>query len=130
MFCVRYIEIHVLMSDNSDIDILYSDSDVPKTSSWKQLGPSATVFTSDSETSKEYEESSELESSDDTTTDVWCKTDNKPSNEPFLVTTGLNIVVDNPESVVDVMSSVIGVDLIQLLKSNLQHSQNAQKWKV
>ena len=63
---------------------------------------------------------------------MWCKTDKKPSNEPFLGTTGLNIVIDNPESVVEVVSSVIGVDLIRLLpeQSNLYHSQNAQKWKV
>jgi len=47
-------------------------------------------------------------------------------------TTGLNIVIDNPESVVEVVSLVIGVDLIRLLteQSNLYHSQNVQKWKV
>jgi hypothetical protein len=49
----------------------WSDSDVPTTSSRNQLRPSATVFTSDSETSTEEEESSELESSDDKTCDVW-----------------------------------------------------------
>jgi len=56
----------------------------------------------------------------------------KPSNKPFLGTTGLNIIIDNPESVVEIMSSVIGDHLIQLLteKSNLYHSQNAEKWKV
>jgi len=38
----------------------------------------------------------------------------------------------NPESVVEVMSSVIVDDLMQLLteQSNLYHSQNAEKWKV
>jgi hypothetical protein len=43
----------------------------------------------------------------------------------------MSIVIDNPESDVEV-SSVIGVDLIWLLteQSNLYHSQNAQKWKV
>jgi hypothetical protein len=46
--------------------------------------------------------------------DVWCKTDKKPSNEPFLGTTGLNIVIDNPESAGGVMSSIIGDNLIQL----------------
>jgi len=104
----------------------------PTTSSRKQFRPSAIVFASDIETSTEEEESSELESSDDKTSDVWCKTDKKPSNEPFLGTTGLNIVNDNPESVVEVMSSIIGDHFIQLLteKSNLYHSQNAEKWKV
>jgi len=94
---------------------LDSDSDVPTTSSRKQLRYSVIVVYSDSETSTAGEESSEPESSDDTPSDVWCKTDKKPSNEPFLGTTGLNIVIDNPESVVEVVSSVIGDDHIQLL---------------
>jgi hypothetical protein len=53
----------------------------------------------------------------------------KPSNESFLGTTGLNRVTDNPESVAEVVSSIIGDDLIQLLteQSNLYHSQNAEK---
>jgi hypothetical protein len=57
---------------------------------------------------------------------VWCKTDKKPSCEPFFGTTGLNIVIDNPESVVEVVSSVIGDDLVLLLteQSNLYYSQN------
>jgi hypothetical protein len=52
----------------------------------------------------------------------------KTSIEPFLRTTGLNMVIDNPEFVVEVMSSIIGDDLIQLLTEqlNLYHSQNAQ----
>ena len=114
--------------DNESSDI---DSDVP-TSSRKQLRFSIMVVTSDNETSTEEEESSELENSDDKTSDVWCKTDIKPNNEPFFGTTGLNTVSDNPESVAEVVSSVTGDDLIQLLTehSNLYHSQNAEKWKV
>jgi hypothetical protein len=46
---------------------------------------------------------------------MWCKTDKKPGNEPLLGTTGLNIVIDNPEAVVAIMSSVIADDLVQLL---------------
>jgi hypothetical protein len=63
---------------------------------------------------------------------VWCKTDKKLGRETFLGITGLNIVTDNPESVVEVMSSINGDGLILLLteKSNLYHSQNAEKWKV
>jgi len=34
---------------------------------------------------------------------TWCKTDKKPSNEPFLRTKGQNIVIDNPESAVAVV---------------------------
>ena len=64
--------------------------------------------------------------------EVWCKTDKKPSNEPFLGTTGLNIVNHNPESVVEVVSSIIRDDLILLLteQSNHDHGQNVEKWKV
>jgi len=42
---------------------------------------------------------------------------------------GLNIVIDNPESVVEVVSSIIGDNLIHLLteQSILYHSQNAKK---
>ena len=63
---------------------------------------------------------------------MWCKTDRKPSSEPFLGTTVLNIVIHNPDSVVEVASSIIGDDLILLLteQTNLFHSQNAEKWKV
>jgi hypothetical protein len=54
----------------------------------------------------------------------------KPSNDPFLGTTGLNIVIDNPESVAEV-SSIIGDELIHLLteQSNIYHSQNAENGK-
>jgi len=62
------------VSDNGENEILYSDSDVPTTSSHKQLQPEV-VFTSDSETSTEEAGSSELESCDDETSDMWYKTD-------------------------------------------------------
>jgi hypothetical protein len=83
ILCKLYAYTRSDVSDNNDNDILYSDSNVPITSSWKQLRPSATVFTSDSETSKEHEESSEPESSDDKTSDVWCKTDLKKKQWSF-----------------------------------------------
>jgi hypothetical protein len=61
---------------------------------------------------------------------VWCKTDGK--NQTILGTSGLNIEIDNPESVVEVMNSITSDDLILLFteQSNLQHSQDAQQWKV
>ena len=63
---------------------------------------------------------------------MWCTTEKKPSDEPFLGTIGLNIVIDNPESDAEVVSSVIGDKLIQLFteQSNLYHSQIAQQWNV
>jgi hypothetical protein len=102
ILCELYADTRSDVSDNSDNEILESDSDVPTISSRKQLRPSAIVVTSDSETSTEEEEGSVPQSSDDKTSDVWCKTDKKPSNEPFLGTTGVNIGIDTPESVVKV----------------------------
>ena len=126
ILCELYTDTRCDISDYSDSENSGSDIDI-STSSRKQLQSSVVVVTSDSETS-----TIEEESSDNITSDVWCKMDKKPSNEPFLGTTGLNIVIDNPESVPEVVSSVIGDDLILLLteQSNLYHSQNAEKWKV
>jgi hypothetical protein len=45
---------------------------------------------------------------------VWCKTDFKVSDETFLGTTGLNVVFDNPDSVTEVVTAVIGDELQQL----------------
>jgi hypothetical protein len=124
ILCELYLGTCSDVSDYIDNESLDSDSvsDVP-TSSRKQLRSSLIVVTSDSETSTIEEESSELEKSEDETSDVWCKVDKNPSNEPFLGTTGLNTVIDNPESVVEVVSLIIGDDLILLLteQSNLYH---------
>ena len=131
ILCELYADMHSSVFDYSDNESLDSVSDVPA-SSHKQLRSSVVVVTSDSETSTVEEECSEPENSNDVTSDVWCKTDKQPSNDSFLGTTGLNIVIDNPESVAEVVSSVIADNIILLLteQSNLYHSQNAEKWKV
>ena len=95
-----YVDTHCDGPDNSDNESLDRDSDVSATSSRRQLWSCVIVATSDSETSTIEEESSEPENSDDKASDVWSKTDKKPSNEPLLGTACLNIVIDNPESVV------------------------------
>ena len=82
------------------------------------------VSTSDNDTSTHEEESSELVSSGNKTSDVWCKTVKKtkqqmlPSNHRF----------ENSE----IMSSITGDDLILLFTehSYLYHSRNAQQGKV
>jgi len=126
ILCELYSDTYSDVSDYSDSESSDSDSDI-LTSSRKQLQSSVVVVTSVSETS-----TIEEESSDNITSNVWCKMNKKPSNEPFLGTIGLNIVIDNPESVAEVVTLVIGDDLILLLteQSNLYHSQNAKKWKV
>ena len=70
-----YAETRSDVSDNSNNESLDRDSDISATCSRKQLWSSVIVVTSDSETSTIKEESSELENSDDKTSDVWCKTD-------------------------------------------------------
>jgi hypothetical protein len=118
ILCELYSDTHCDVSDYSDNESLDGDCDsvsnVP-TSSCKQLQSSLIVVTSDSEASTTEEESSKPENSENKTSDVWLKRIKKPSNESFLGTTGLNIVIDNPESVVKVVSSIIGDDLILLL---------------
>jgi len=109
ILCKLYAHTHSDISNYSGNESSDSDSDIP-TSSHKQLQSSAIVVTSVSETSTIEKECSEQENSYDITSDVWCKTDKKPSNEPFLVTTGLNIVIDT--LVVEVVSSIIVDDLI------------------
>jgi len=56
----------------------------------------------------------------------------KPSIVPFFGTSGVNIVIDHPVSVADVVNTIIGDDLIRLLteQSKLHHRQNEQKWKM
>ena len=125
--CKLHADMYSDVSDCSDSESWESDSDV-STSSCKQLRSFVVAVTSDSETSTVEEECSELENSDDITSDVWCKMEEKRSNEPFLGTTGPNIVIDNPESVAEVVSSIIGNDLILVRteQSNLYHSQNTK----
>jgi len=67
IFCVIYSDTRSDVSDYSDSESSNSDSDSP-TSSCKQLQSSVVVVTSDSETS-----TIEEESSDNITSDVWCK---------------------------------------------------------
>ena len=125
ILCELYADTCSDVSDDSEGEFL--DSDVPTASSHKQFQPHTVVLTSDSDTNREEEENSESESSD-----VWCENDKKPSRGPFLGTSGVNIVIDHPVSVADVVITVIGDDLIQLLteQSNLYHRQNEQKWKM
>jgi hypothetical protein len=115
------------VSDDTEGEFSDSDSDVPTTSSHKQFQPPTTVLTSDSDTNTEEEENSESDSSD-----MWCETDKKPSSDPFLGTSGVNIVIDHPVSVADIVNTITGDELIQLLtkQSNLYHRQNEQKWKM
>jgi hypothetical protein len=56
----------------------------------------------------------------------------KTSNKPFLGTTGLNVVINNPELVAEVVSSTICDDLTQLFTEqfNLYRCQDAQQCKI
>ena len=123
ILCELYADTCSDVSDDSESEFLDSDSDsdVPKASSHKQFQPRTVVLTSDSDTNTEEEENSEGVSSD-----VWRETDKKPSSGPFLGTSGVNLVIDHPVSVADVVKTIIGDDLIQLLteQSNLYHRQN------
>jgi hypothetical protein len=123
ILCELYADTCSDVSDDSKGEFL--DSDVPTTSSHQQFQAPTVVLTSDSDINTEEEENSESDSSN-----VWCETDKKPSSDPFLGTAGVNIIIDHPVSVTDVVNTIIGDDLIQLLteQSDLYHRQNKQKW--
>jgi hypothetical protein len=83
--------------------------------------------------SVDEDESSEPDNSDysdEGKIELRCKKDKKSGD--FLRFTGLNIIVDNSEAVVEVVSVFIGANLIQLFtdQSSLYHTQNALQWKV
>jgi len=99
ILCELYADTHSEVSHYTDDESSDSDTDISANSSRKQLWSSVVVVIIDSETNTLGKESIELENSDDKTSGVWCKTDKKPSNETFLGTTVLNIIIDNPESV-------------------------------
>jgi len=75
ILCDLYSDKRSNVSDYSDSEISGSDSDIP-TRSRKQLQFSVVVVTSDSETS-----TIEEESSDNITSDVWCKMDNSDTRQ-------------------------------------------------
>jgi hypothetical protein len=127
ILCELYADTCSDVSDDTEGEFLDSDRDVPTASSHKQFQPPTVVRTSDSDINREEEENSESENSD-----VWCETDKKPSSGPLLGTSGVNIAFDHPLSVVDVVNTIIGDDLIQLLtkQSNLYHGQNEHKCKM
>jgi len=75
--CELYVVTRSDVSNYSDNETVDSDSDMPTTSSHKQLRSSAVVVTGDSGTSTEEKGSSEPKSCDDKTSDMWRKTDKK-----------------------------------------------------
>jgi hypothetical protein len=53
------------------------------------------------------------------------------NSELFLGNQSVNVAIDDPSDVTEVVSAVIGDDLLQLFaeQSNLHHKQNVEKWK-
>jgi hypothetical protein len=68
------------------------------------LRSSAVGFASDIETNSEEQEISEPESSDYKTSDMCCITNQKQNTKSFLGATVLNILNDNYESVLQVVT--------------------------
>jgi hypothetical protein len=63
---------------------------------------------------------------------MWHKTDMKLNDEPFLRTTGLNIVADYPQRITQVATAVTDNELTELsaCQLSLYHSQGALHWKL
>jgi hypothetical protein len=91
-----------------------------------------TVDGSDSENSSiDVSESEISEQSDIETVDGWSKHDKTPNLEPFLGNQSVNVAIGDSSDVTQVVSAVIGDELLQLFaqQSNLYHKQNVEKWK-
>jgi hypothetical protein len=76
------------------------DSYVATSSASRQSWPYSLVFMNDIETNADEEESSE-QNNGDGKYDTCCSTDTKASNECSLGSAELNIIIDNPELVVE-----------------------------
>jgi hypothetical protein len=120
------------ISDSESSDTETVDSNLPMKSAWKssqsRLGDS-----SDSEPSNTGSSNSETsEQSNIEIVDGWSKCDNTPNIEGFLGNPGVGVNMENPTDLAQVVSTVIGDELIELFaeQSNLCHRQNVDKWKV
>jgi hypothetical protein len=70
--------------------------------------------TNNSKTSTGKDGRSELDGLDNQTSDLWFKASKIPSSELFLGAAKLNVMIDNPEGVAEVMSAVIGDSLVHV----------------
>ena len=94
---------------------LYSDpfSDV----SDPESSDAETINGTDSENSSiDVSESEISEQSDIETVDGWCTRDKTPNLEPFLGNLSVNVAIGDPSDVTQVVSTVIGDDLLLLCK--------------
>jgi hypothetical protein len=97
-----------------------------------ELCDTESVDGSDSENSSiDVSESEISEQSDIETVDGWCTRDKTPNLEPFLGNQSVNVAIGDLSDITQVVSTVIGDDLLQLFaeQSNLYHKQNVEKWK-
>jgi hypothetical protein len=116
-------------SESSDTGMV--DSSLPTKSAWKSsqshLGDSSgsepsNTDSSDSETSEQC---------DIETVDGWSKCDSTPKVEGFLGNPGVSVNIENPTDRAQVVSTVIGDNLVELFaqQSNLYHRHNVDKRK-
>jgi hypothetical protein len=120
------------ISDSESSDTETVDSNLPTKSVWKssqfRLGDR-----SDSEPSNTDSSDSETsEQSDIETVDGWSKRDNTPNVEGFSGNPGVSVNTENPTNIAQVVSTMIGNDLVELFaeQSNLYNRQNVDKWKM
>jgi hypothetical protein len=117
-------------SESSDTEMV--DSHLPKKSAWES-SQSCLGGSSDSEPSNTDSSDSETsEQSDTETVDGWTICDNTPNTEGFLGNPGVNVNIENPTNIAQVVSTVTGDDLVELFaeQSNSFHRQNVDKCKM
>jgi hypothetical protein len=108
-----------------------SDSNLPTKILWKIL-QSHLGDSSDSEPLSTDRSDSEISQQSDTeTVDRRSKSDKTPNAERFSGNTVVNVDIDEPSDITQVVSAVIGDDLIQLSaeQSDFYHRHNVDKLK-
>jgi hypothetical protein len=123
------------LSDISDIELSDTetgDSNLPTKSVWKSSQSRSEDSTASEPSNTNRSDGEIIEQSDTETVNGWSKSEKTTNVEQFLGNPGVNIYMNDPSDVTQVVSTLIRDDLIQLFaeQSNLYHRQNVDKWKI
>lgn len=111
--------------EDSDIDLHYSDTDIYTN---KKRAIVLHYSSSDEETNDEDRE----DMSDDQISEIKTEIDIPPDLENFLGNSQINVVVYNPNNILEIVSLFFGDDLFEFManETNRYHFQNEQKFKT
>jgi hypothetical protein len=108
------------------------DSNFPTKSVWKGSQSPAGDGSDSGPSSRDRSDSGISKQSYTETVGGWSKSDKTPNAEQFLGNPGVNVDTDDPSGITQVVSVVMGDDLIQLFaeRSDLSHRHYVDKWQI